>query len=545
MILMLDNYDSFTYNLVQELEEISGVRVHVVRNDEMSVQELLNLKPSAIVISPGPGRPAEAGISEDLIRAAGDTPLLGICLGFQALAEVHGARIVRGGVPIHGKTSEIAHDNSTLFAGLPSPFEATRYHSLIVEENSLSSSLRVTARSSDGVIMALEDVDRPHYGLQFHPESYLSSNGREILARFLTRAGIGVGPEWTVKKMNHRRVLEDILAGKVLEPERMQDFFGDMMDGKVPESVMAGFLVALRARGEDASELAAAARAMRQRVIRVPISRVDEAVDTCGTGGDGADTINISTASACVVAAAGVPVAKHGNRSVSSSCGSADVLEALGVALELESDQLARLCDEVGLSFLFAPRLHPAMRSVMPVRRAMRIRTIFNLLGPLCNPAGVQRQLVGVWNERVQNLVAHALAELGAVHALVVHSGDGLDEFSVFAPTRVLEIRDGRLEEEWVFDPSSLGLGRGDAAALAGGGVKFSARRMREVLGGQEVSAASEAVALNAAGAMVAADVVGDLPEAYARASEVLRSGAALDKLEALVAASRRVVADV
>lgn len=198
MILMLDNYDSFTYNLVQELEEISPAGVRVLRNDEMSADELLQLNPAAIVISPGPGRPADAGISEDLIRKAGEIPLLGICLGHQALAEVHGGKIVRGGVPVHGKTSEIFHEDSTLFAGLPSPFEATRYHSLIVEKESLPSSLKMTAWTSDGIIMALEDRSRPHYGLQFHPESYLSPLGRDMLARFLIRAEIEVRLEWRV-----------------------------------------------------------------------------------------------------------------------------------------------------------------------------------------------------------------------------------------------------------------------------------------------------------------------------------------------------------
>jgi len=338
--------------------------------------------------------------------------------------------------------------------------------------------------------------------------------------------------------MNTKKILEALLAGGVLDAGEMQEIIGRMMDGELSEAFTAAFLVALRARGEDAGELAAAARAMRERVVRVPISRADEAVDTCGTGGDGADTINISTASACVAAAAGVKVAKHGNRSVSSRCGSADVLEALGVGLELEADELARLYEEVGLSFLFAPRLHPAMRSVMPVRRALGIRTIFNMLGPLTNPAGVGRQLIGVWDERVQDLLAEALSRLGTRHALVVHSRDGLDEFSVFAPTRVLEIREGRPGKEALFDPAELGLGRGGPAALRGGDVGTNAIRLREVLGGGEDSAAAEAVALNAAGALLVAGRSRDLREGYALAREVLRSGAALEKLEALAAAS-------
>jgi len=196
MILLLDNYDSFTYNLVQELSEISETELRVFRNDALDVVDVLRLEPRAIVISPGPGRPEDAGITEALIRAASGIPLLGICLGHQALAEVHGGKIIRGDVPVHGKVSEIFHDDSTMFAGIPSPFEATRYHSLVVEKESLPPRLRVTASTADGVVMAIEDLEAPHFGLQFHPESYLSRRGRDMLARFLIRAGIGVRPEW-------------------------------------------------------------------------------------------------------------------------------------------------------------------------------------------------------------------------------------------------------------------------------------------------------------------------------------------------------------
>ena len=196
MILMLDNYDSFTYNLVQELQEISGVEIEVVRNDAESVEFLLRRSPQAVVISPGPGTPEEAGVTLDLIRAAEGLPLLGICLGHQALAQVHGGRIGRAPVPVHGKTSAIHHDGSTLFAGLDNPFEATRYHSLVAERESFSGDLRVTAWTEDGLVMALEHRERPHFGVQFHPESYLSLCGMDILARFLKRAGIPVRDGW-------------------------------------------------------------------------------------------------------------------------------------------------------------------------------------------------------------------------------------------------------------------------------------------------------------------------------------------------------------
>jgi anthranilate synthase component 2 len=197
MILMLDNYDSFTYNLVQELREISGAEVRVVRNDEQTPQALLALRPQAVVISPGPGTPEQAGVTLDLIRAAGDLPLLGICLGEQALAQVHGARVERAPEPVHGKTSMIHHDGSTLFAGLANPFEATRYHSLIVARDSVDDAeLRITAWTTDGLVMAVEHRRNPHFGVQFHPESYLSHCGMDILARFLHRAEVTLKPEW-------------------------------------------------------------------------------------------------------------------------------------------------------------------------------------------------------------------------------------------------------------------------------------------------------------------------------------------------------------
>ena len=235
--------------------------------------------------------------------------------------------------------------------------------------------------------------------------------------------------------IDQKRLLNRLLAGTDLTSQEVEDFIGAVMDGEVDDVVVAAALAALRLKGETGVEVAAAARAMRSRSLPVLIADPENAVDTCGTGGDGAETINISTAAALAAAAAGVAVAKHGNRSVSSRCGSADVLEAAGVRLDISPEAMAAVLDEVGVAFLFAPRLHPAMKAVMPVRRALGVRTVFNLLGPLTNPAAVERQVIGVWGPEVQPLMATALAELGAVRGLVVHSDDGLDELSVNAPT--------------------------------------------------------------------------------------------------------------
>jgi len=196
MILMIDNYDSFTYNLVQELAEISGTEIEVVRNDVETASELLRRRPTAIVISPGPGTPDDAGVSMDLIRAAGSTPMLGICLGLQSLAAVHGGSIVRAPAPVHGKTSEIRHNGTGVMEGLPNPFIATRYHSLVVDRATVPQELEITAWTDDGLVMGVAHRERPHHAVQFHPESYLSGSGMQLLANFLTLAGIEVRAEW-------------------------------------------------------------------------------------------------------------------------------------------------------------------------------------------------------------------------------------------------------------------------------------------------------------------------------------------------------------
>jgi anthranilate phosphoribosyltransferase len=335
-----------------------------------------------------------------------------------------------------------------------------------------------------------------------------------------------------------RDVLETLLAGNDLSPQATEECFAALMAGEWSEPEQAAFLVALRAKGETPGEIAAAARVLRSFAVPVVTHRTP-LVDTCGTGGDGAHTLNISTGAALVAAACGVAVAKHGNRSVSSRCGSADVLEALGLPLEMEPEALGALLDAQGFAFLFAPRLHPAMRAVMPVRRALGVRTVFNLLGPLANPAGVRRQVVGVYGAAVMPLVAGALAELGAEHAWVVHGEDGLDELSVCAPTRVVEVKDGAIVREFVVEPERLGIDRASRAELAGSDAAENAVRLRAILAGRERSAAAEAIALNAAAALVVAGAAGDLAGALEECRACLARGAAAATLDATVRAAR------
>lgn len=331
-------------------------------------------------------------------------------------------------------------------------------------------------------------------------------------------------------ELDARSALGRLTAGDSLTREETEELFGQLMDGMVTEVLKSALLVALRMKGESVAEISGAASAMRRRSLPIP-HKTGDLVDTCGTGGDGRGTFNISTAAALVAAAAGVPVAKHGNRSVSSRSGSADVLAALGVKIEIDPETAGRTLDAVGITFLFAPLLHPAMREVMPVRRELGLRTIFNVLGPLTNPAGARRQLMGVYAESLVEPIGHVLRDLGAEHALVVH-GDGLDEITTTGRTRVAEVRGGEVR---IFDlePERFGLRRARLEDLAGGLPEENAAAVRRVFGG-ETGPLADITALNAGAALYVGGAAATLEEGVEQAREAIDSGAAGAKLEEL-----------
>ncbi|MCX7818269.1 MAG: anthranilate phosphoribosyltransferase [Kiritimatiellae bacterium] len=333
-----------------------------------------------------------------------------------------------------------------------------------------------------------------------------------------------------------RELIGRLAAGGRLTREEARTVMREIMAGEATPAQIAAYLTALRIRGETAEVIAGSAEAMREcfTAIRAPHDRV---VDTCGTGGDGAKTFNISTAAAFVAAGAGATVAKHGNRSVSSACGSADVLAALGVNLDLSPDRVERCLAETGIAFLFAPLLHPAMKHAIGPRREIGIRTVFNILGPLSNPAGARRGVLGVYDAQLVGLLAEAALELGAVHLFVVHGSDGLDEITLTGPTAVAEVRDGRVQR-YELHPEEVGLRRCGRGELSGGDAAANAAMLREVLGGAG-GPRRDVVCLNAAAAIVAAGLAADLREGVQRARAAIDSGAALAKLEALIAFSR------
>jgi anthranilate phosphoribosyltransferase len=332
-----------------------------------------------------------------------------------------------------------------------------------------------------------------------------------------------------------RDALRTLIDRRDLTRAEARTAMGEIMSGDATPAQIAGVLVALRAKGETADEIAGCADAMRERVVPVSPTRAP-IVDVVGTGGDGAGTFNISTTAALVAASAGAAVAKHGNRAASSACGAADVLEALGLTLEQTPERIARSIDELGFGFMFARAHHPAMGHAAPVRQELGVRTVFNILGPLSNPAGACDGVFGVYAPALAHVYAETLAGLGARRAFVVH-GDGLDELSPLAPNLVVEVIDGDVRE-WELDPRELGMYPGDPAALAGGSAEENAQAVRSLFAG-ETGVRRDAVVLNAAAALVAAGLADDLGEGVGLAAEAIDTGTAGDRLTLLVAFSR------
>jgi anthranilate phosphoribosyltransferase len=334
-----------------------------------------------------------------------------------------------------------------------------------------------------------------------------------------------------------RDALRRLAAGESLSADESAAAFDVVLRGEGSVAQVAALLMALRVKGETAAEVTGGARAMRDAMVHLPARDPDALVDTCGTGGGRVATFNISTAAALVAAGTGARVAKHGNRSFTTQCGSADVLEALDVRIEMSPDEMREVLEEAGIVFMFAPLMHPAMRHVGPVRRDLAIPTVMNVLGPLANPAGAGRQVVGVADASRLPLMAAALAELGTVHALVVHGEPGMDELSPLGPTHVLEVRRGAVRE-WSIDPSRFGLPPATPASLAGGSPAENARIVTEVLAGRERGPARSAVLLNAAAAIYVAGGASDFDGGMTRAAKAIDDGAAMEALDRLRRAS-------
>ncbi len=337
--------------------------------------------------------------------------------------------------------------------------------------------------------------------------------------------------------MNYSQILSTLIERHDLPHDSMLELMQQVMGGQLTPAQISAMLIALRIKGETVTEIAAAAQVMRELSTKVNVKNTGHLIDTCGTGGDGAQTFNISTASALVAAAAGAHVAKHGGRSVSSTCGSADVLEKLGVNVNLTPDQVAQCVDSIGIGFMFAPNHHSAMKHAAPVRRELGVRTLFNLLGPLTNPAGAKNQVMGVFHRDLTAKLAHVLQQLGSRHVLVVHGADGMDEISISGTTHIAELKDGKVSE-YTVQPQDFGLKNAPLDAIRVANADEAKTMLLAVLDNQP-SAARDIVQLNAGAAIYVAGLANTLKEGVAMADQVITNGATKVKLDQLIALSK------
>lgn len=540
MILLIDNYDSFTYNVYQYVGELHP-HIEAARNDEITIEEIETMAPEAIIISPGPGYPETAGITKEVIRQfSGRVPILGICLGHQAIGEVFGGKVIPAEELMHGKMSKIFIKNTDpLFDGLEEEIYAARYHSLVVDTESVPDCLEVLGTDEAGQIMALKHKEMPVYGIQFHPESILTEMGMRILENFLTDvAGIDIEnrkKEIDMTTMNQETLkpfLAKIVEGNHLTTEESYKAMDCIMSGNATEAQIASFLTGLRMNGETPEEITGFARVMRAKAAVVP--EETEAIDIVGTGGDLANSFNISTTSSFVIAAAGAKVAKHGNRSVSSKSGAADVLESLGAKIGLSPEEGRQCLEDIGVAFLFAQTHHGSMKYAGPVRAQLGVRSVFNILGPLANPAMTNYIVLGVYEEELLEPMAEVLRNLGVKHALIVFGDDRLDELSISSTSSVCEIKDGEITK-YKIDPRELGLSLYSKDDIVGGTADENAVITRDVLEGKEQGAKRDIVLLNAGAALYTIGKAATMKEGVELARQAVDSGKALEKLDEFI----------
>jgi len=530
MILILDNYDSFTYNLYQVFLKL-GYEIKVVRSDKITLPEIEDLNPTHIILSPGPGNPHEAGICIDVVKKLkGKYPILGVCLGHQAICAAFGSPIVSAARIVHGKVEKITHSEKGLFRNIPQGTAVTRYHSLAAKKKDIPECFEVTAVCEDGEVMAVEHKEYDLAGVQFHPESIGTKDGEQMIKNFLNYKRYNAA----VKKH-----LENLVTQKSLSFEDAYDIMDEITEGNINEAQIGSILTSMQIKGVSSSELAGFASVLRKKAAFFPIAKDGEnRIDTCGTGGSKeAKTFNVSSVVSILIAASGANVVKHGNRSATSKTGSADLFEALGVNIEMSAEKAYDIYEKLHLTFLFARKFHPAMRFVANVRNSLGFRTIFNLIGPLSNPAGATTQIIGVFDEKLTELICESLSMLGAKRAMVVHGLDGLDEISLSAPTKISELNDGWIKT-YTFDPASIGLSTANNDKLKVNNPEESKNACLDILKGKKSDRAKLAF-LNAGAALYIYGIAKDIREGYQIAEESGKTGKAYSLLEKFIELSK------
>jgi anthranilate phosphoribosyltransferase len=521
MFLLVDNYDSFTYNLYA-LFRSCGEDVRVIRNSEFIPAD----EYEGIIISPGPSSPENSGTSlEYLRRYRGVKPVFGVCLGMQCMAHVMGRPVVPAATIKHGKVDTVVRSGeSMLLRGVPERFRAVRYHSLAVD---VDPSLVTSRAESDGVIMSLEDAGSLFFGVQFHPESILSEHGMIMVQNFIDYARGGRVP--VENRIEH--ILKNLNSGQVLNRDDATALFDTMLSGGLTEAQIAAALISMRARGEAIDELAALVGAMDRKKKRF-IHHADKTVDTCGTGGDGKSTVNVSTAVSVVLAGMGHSVVKHGNKAQSGRVGSADILESLGFDLSYEGSDAEAFFAEHNYVFIHAQKYHPALKDIGKVRRELKVPTIFNFAGPLVNPADPSCQIIGISSRSRLVFLANVLLRLGRNNVTVYSSYDGFDEVSSADKTECVSVCNGTLNH-FIIDPADYF--EPFAMPVIGGSDEAQELFIRGLQGLD--AGIVNILALNTALALKTMKVA-PLAKGFNMARDYLKSGAAYAKLQSMTGGS-------
>lgn len=524
MILLIDNYDSFVFNIKTMLNQLTNDEIAVYRNDKITLDEIKRLSPNAIILSPGPKHPKDSGICLEIFKARLNVPVLGICLGHQALGLCFGAKIQRLKEVAHATSSQISLiAQSELFMEFPKDFSVMRYHSLEVVD--LPSVLEALAYTKDKVLMAMRHKDLPYFGVQFHPESYFSEYGLKIFENFLKFKG------QTSQKVSEKPTLTSFIT-KLQDNQGLNtDDFAricQIIASREYEAVQLGaLLVLITEKSLDERSLSA----LVSNILKYSQTFNDESemIDIVGTGGDGFKSINVSTTTAFILGALGVKVAKHGNRAISSASGSSDVLSALKIPAFDSIAKQVKVLDEQGLTFFHAPFFHSLVGEVKEVRAKLGVRTVFNVLGPLLHPnLSLKYQLMGNYHAPVHRLLIEVLRNLGRKHALVVRGNDGMDEISICDETSIYELKDGQIFN-YTISPEQFGFKRAFHSEIVGGDAKQNAKILLDTLSGKQKGAKFDIVVLNAMFALYTANRVPTPAAAKDIVLEAIHSGKVID----------------
>lgn len=524
MILLIDNYDSFVFNIKTMLNQLTNDEIAVYRNDKITLDEIKRLSPNAIILSPGPKHPKDSGICLEIFKARLNVPVLGICLGHQALGLCFGAKIQRLKEVAHATSSQISLiAQSELFREFPKDFSVMRYHSLEVVD--LPSELEALAYTKDKVLMAMRHKDLPYFGVQFHPESYFSEYGLKIFENFLKFKG------QTSQKASKKPTLTSFIT-KLQDNQGLNtDDFAricQIIASREYEAVQLGaLLVLITEKSLDERSLSA----LVSNILKYSQTFNDESemIDIVGTGGDGFKSINVSTTTAFILGALGVKVAKHGNRAISSASGSSDVLSALKIPAFDSIAKQVKVLDEQRLTFFHAPFFHSLVGEVKEVRAKLGVRTVFNVLGPLLHPnLSLKYQLMGNYHAPVHRLLIEVLRNLGRKHALVVRGNDGMDEISICDETSIYELKDGQIFN-YTISPEQFGFKRAFHSEIVGGDAKQNAKILLDTLSGKQKGAKFDIVVLNAMFALYTANRVPTPAQAKDIVLEAIHSGKVID----------------